>query len=326
MVAAASLDWLQTLADATRVRLLRLLEQEELSVSELCAVVQLPQSTVSRHLKVLIADEWLASRRDGTNHLYRIDGSLWSENRVNLWQWVRQQADSPTSELDQQRLASVLADRSRSEAFFSSAAEQWNKMRVELFGKQLDAVALAACMPSDAVVGELGCGSAPLSQLVAPFVKTAYAIDNSAAMLSAARSSLAQHNNVHLRFGSLTDLPLDNSMLDAAWLVLVLAYLPDPIAVLREAGRVLKPNRSLAIVDLMPHDRSAYKIEMGHLRMGVSSAELKEWLDEAGLKLTRYYPLPPDSQAKGPALFSAVAARRDLSDANDDNEIAGGMK
>ncbi len=319
MVVAASLDWLQTLADATRVRLLRLLEQEEMSVSELCAVVQLPQSTVSRHLKVLIADEWLASRRDGTNHLYRIDRSLWNENRINLWQWVRQQADSPTADLDQQRLASVLAERSRSEAFFSSAAEQWDKMRVELFGKQLDAVALAACMPSDSVVGELGCGSAPLCQLVAPFVKTAYAIDNSAAMLSAARATLTQHNNVHLRFGALTDLPLDDSMLDAAWLVLVLAYLPDPIAVLREAGRVLKPNRSLAIVDLMPHERTAYKLEMGHLRMGVSSGELDEWLDKAGLKLTRYFQLVPDAQAKGPALFSAVATRRDAGELRVEN-------
>ena len=74
-------------------------------------------------------------------------------------------------------------------------------------------------------------------------------------------------------------------------------------------GRVLKPNRSLAIVDLMPHERSAYKVEMGHLRMGVSSGELNDWLDEAGLKLLRYYPMPPDSQAKGPALFSAVVTR-----------------
>ena len=310
VVATASLDWLQTLADATRVRLLRLLEQEELAVTELCAVVQLPQSTVSRHLKVLIADQWLASRRDGTNHLYRIDQSLWTENRLSLWLWVRQQADTPTTELDQQRLAGVLAERSRSEAFFSTAAEQWDKLRVDLFGKQLDAVAMAACLPSDAVVGELGCGSAPLCQLVAPFVKTAYAIDNSAAMLSAARSSLTQYNNVHLRSGSLTDLPLDDSMLDAAWLVLVLAYLPDPVAVLREAARVLKPTRSLAIVDLLPHDRSAYRLEMGHLRLGVNRDELTDWLEQAGLKLTRYFPLPPDSQAKGPALFSAVATRR----------------
>jgi DNA-binding transcriptional ArsR family regulator len=309
MVATASLDWLQTLADATRVRLMRLLDQQELSVSELCSILQMPQSTVSRHLKVLVDEHWIESRRDGTNHLYRIEREPWSEPRVSLWQWVRQQADTPTAELDQQRLASVLASRSRSEAFFTSAAEQWDKLRVELFGSQLDAVTLAATLPANAVVGELGCGSAPLCQLVAPFVAAAYAIDNSAAMLAAARAPLSQYSNVHLRSGSLTELPLEDAQLDAAWLVLVLAYLPDPIAVLREAARVLKPDRPLVIVDLLPHERAGYRVEMGHLRLGVSREEMADWLKQAGLQLNRYFPLPPDPLAKGPALFSAVAVR-----------------
>ncbi|MEZ6081397.1 MAG: metalloregulator ArsR/SmtB family transcription factor [Pirellulaceae bacterium] len=70
MVNLAPLEWLQTLADATRVRLLLMLEQQELSVSELCGIVQLPQSTVSRHLKVLSADGWIVNRHEGTNQLY----------------------------------------------------------------------------------------------------------------------------------------------------------------------------------------------------------------------------------------------------------------
>ncbi len=292
MVATASLDWLQTLADATRVRLLRLLEREELAVTELCTIVQLPQSTVSRHLKVLVADEWVAIV--AMARIICIASIERCGMRSSQFVAVGEAAsDSPTTKLDEQRLARVLAERSRSEAFFSSAAEQWDKLRVELFGKQLDAVAMAACLPSDAVVGELGCGSAPLCQLVAPFVQTAYAIDNSSAMLSAARGSLAHYNNVHLKSGALTDLPLDDNVLDAAWLVLVLAYLPDPVAVLREAARVLKANRSLVIMDLLPHDRSAYKIDMGHLRLGVSREELSEWLDQAGLKLARYFPCRP---------------------------------
>ncbi len=312
MVASASLDWLQTLADATRVRLMRLLDQQELAVSELCAILQMPQSTVSRHLKVLVDDQWIANRRDGTNHLYRIEQENWSEARMSLWHWVRQQADSPTAELDQQRLARVVAERSRSEAFFSSAAEQWDKLRIELFGKQLDAMTLAAALPSDAVVGELGCGSAPLCQLVAPFVAEAYAIDNSAAMLAAARPALLQYKNVHVRSASLTDLPLDNGQLDAAWLVLVLAYLPDPVAVLREAARVLKPGKPLVIVDLLPHNRAAYRMDMGHLRLGVGREEICDWLKTAGLRLSRYFPLPPDPLAKGPGLFSVVAIREEL--------------
>ena len=306
MVTAASLDWLQTLSDGTRVRLLRLLEQAELSVSELCTIVQLPQSTVSRHLKVLAADDWIVHRREGTNHLYRVDGGEWPESRQSLWHWVRQQADTPTSLLDQQRLARVLIERSRSEAFFSSTADQWDRLRVELFGNQLDAFILAATLPEDAVIGELGCGSAPLSQLVAPFVKQVIAIDNSSAMVAAAKQRLAGLTNVQLEQSSLCELPLATSHLDGGWLVLVLPYLSDPVSVLQEAGRVLKPGAPLVIVDLLPHDRNAYRQEMGHVRLGTSRDELDGWLSATSLRLVNYRPLPPDPQAKGPALFVAI--------------------
>ena len=310
MVTTASLDWLQTLADGTRVRLLAVLEQEELSVSELCAILQLPQSTVSRHLKVLAAEGWIVNRRDGTNHLYCSTRSSWDESRVGLWQWVsRQQQVTATAEQDQMRMLRVLSDRSRSEAFFSSAADQWDSLRVELFGPQLDAFILAATLPSDAVVGELGCGSAPLSQLIAPFVSQAIAIDSSTAMLSAARQRLQGLGNVRIEQATLTELPLADQSLDAAWLVLVLPYLDDPVEVLRESARVLKPKAALVIVDLLPHDRVAYRQEMGHVRLGVHRTEMTGWLGEAGLELDRYHALPPDPLAKGPALFAGVARR-----------------
>lgn len=307
MATSASLDWLQTLADGTRVRLLRLLELQELSVSELCSVLQLPQSTVSRHLKVLAADDWIYNRRDGTNHLYRIEAEDWSGARDDLWKWVRQQTDSPTILLDQQRLSRVLAERSRSEAFFSSAAEQWDKLRIDLFGHQLDAFTLAATLPSEAIVGELGCGSAPICQLIAPFVRQAIAVDSSAAMLSAAKQRLSGLDNVRIEQAALTELPLEDDSLDAAWLVVVLPYLNEPADVLSEAGRVLKSGAPLVIVDLLPHDRTAYRQEMGHLRLGTQRDELSSWLKKAGMELNRYHPLPPDPAAKGPALFTAVA-------------------
>lgn len=307
MVATASLDWLQTLADVTRVRLLRLLEQEELSVSELCSILQLPQSTVSRHLRVLAADRWIVNRREGTNQLYRLELAMWSEARSSLWSWVRDQAVSPTTLLDEQRLAGVIAERSRSEAFFSSTAEQWDRLRVDLFGQQLDSHVLAATLPSDSIIGELGCGSAPLSYLVAPYVREVVAIDNSHAMLGAAKQRLAGVANVRLMQASLAEIPLEAAFLDAAWLVLVLPYLSDPVGILQEAARVLKPGKPLVIVDLLPHDRMAYRQEMGHVRLGVPRNELSEWFTRSGLRLHAYHPLPPDPRAKGPALFTAIA-------------------
>ncbi len=310
MVTTASLDWLQTLADVTRVRLLLMLEREELTVSELCTIVQLPQSTVSRHLKVLAADDWVINRREGTNQLYRLDTDAWDAARRNLWQWVQSQSETHSTSLDQQRLTQVLGLRSRSEAFFSSTAEQWDKLRIELFGQNLDAFVLAASLPSDAVVGELGCGSAPLSYLVAPFVRQVIAVDNSTAMLSAAKQRLLGLDNVRIEQTPLTDMSLESCILDVAWLILVLPYLTDPVCVLREAARVIKPACSLVLVDLLPHDRDAYRHEMGHVRLGVNRTELDQWLEAAGLCLERYHELPPDPSAKGPALFAAVAKQR----------------
>ncbi len=135
----------------------------------------------------------------------------------------------------------MLQARSRSEAFFSSTAAKWDHLRVELFGQQLDAFTLAATLPCDAVVGELGCGSAPLCQLISPFVRQAVAIDNSEPMLAAARHRLSGLDNVRLEQAALTALPLDDASLDAAWLVLVLPYIDVPVDVLCEARRVLKP-------------------------------------------------------------------------------------
>jgi ArsR family transcriptional regulator len=306
----APLDWLQTLADPTRVRLLRLLDREELSVSELCTILQLPQSTVSRHLKVLSSEDWVASRRDGTNHLYRVDQALWNEPRHELWNWVRtQSAGASTSQLDDRRLEQVLAERPRSDDFFRSAADQWDALRVELFGPRVDACALAATLSPAAVVGELGCGSAPLAQLVAPFVREVIAVDNSPAMISAAERQLAGRDNVSLKLSNLDQLPMADGQLDAAWLVLVLPYFAEPVGILREAARVLKADAPLVIVDMSPHDRDIYRQQMGHVRLGLTREQLEDWCRDSGLRMERFWKLPPDSSARGPALFSAVVKR-----------------
>lgn len=306
----APLDWLQTMADPTRVRLLRLLDREELSVSELCTVLQLPQSTVSRHLKLLSSEGWVAVRREGNNHLYRVDQASWNDPKQTLWSWVRQQAsETSTSQLDDRRLDQVLAERPKGDDFFSSAADQWDALRVELFGPGVDASALAASISPGAVVGELGCGSAPLARLLSPFVSRVVAIDNSAAMISAAERQLKGRDNVSLRLANLDALPLQDKELDAAWLVLVLPYFAQPVSILREAARVLKPGAPLVIVDMSPHDRELYRQQMGHVRLGLAQDQLETWCKESGLGIERFWKIPPDSSARGPALFSAVAKR-----------------
>src|SRR5690242_3559512 len=137
--APAILDHLSSLADPTRSRLLLLLDGHELTVSELCAIVQLPQSTVSRHLKALGDAEWVSSRAEGTSHLYAMarrskNGARGEEGRDDrdpaarrLWMLVREQvAGTPAARHDQRRLAAALAERrAKSQEFFSSSAGQW---------------------------------------------------------------------------------------------------------------------------------------------------------------------------------------------------------
>src|SRR5215207_4399698 len=127
---------LSTLADALRVRMLLVLEGRELPVSEICEVLQLPQSTVSRHLKTLADDGWVSSRRDGTSRFYGMVISDLDPGAHRLWPLIREQIGGTNgAEQDERRLKSVLAKRrSKSEEFFASASGQWDHLRAELFG------------------------------------------------------------------------------------------------------------------------------------------------------------------------------------------------
>ncbi len=308
----AILDRMGRLADALRVRLLRLLEQHELTVAELCAVLQSPQSTVSRHLKVLADDGWLSSRREGTRTLYRLTLDDLAAPDRKLWLLVRSElSETGDAARDERRLQRVLDERrTRSQAFFSSAAGQWDKYRAELFGPTFHFNALLALLDAHAVVGDMGCGTGQIAAALAPFVKRLVAIDNTAAMLKAARQRFKSVKNVAVRKGELTALPLDDAELDAAIYCLVLHHLPDPGAALAEAARVLKRGGRVLVIDMLPHDRAEYKQSMGHQWLGFESNTLSDWMKTANLINIRYLPLSVDAAAKGPGLFAATATKK----------------
>ena len=305
------------LADSTRSRLLLLLERHELTVNEIKLVLQLPQSTVSRHLKMLSDHDWLTSRPDGTSRRYRTAEKLEPSSK-KLWHVVREQvAASPAAAQDARRVQTVLAHRrSKSQKFFSSAAGQWDRLRVELFGRRADLLGLLGLLDESWTIGDLGCGTGQLTESIAPFVGRVIAVDDSAAMLSAARRRLGSMTNVDVRSGRLESLPVDDSSLDAALLFLVMHYVPEPHAAIAEAYRVLKPGGRLVIVDMMPHDREDLLNEMGHVWRGFSENEVKEMLEASGFSHARYLSLPADEAAKGPTLFVAVG-RREVAEATD---------
>lgn len=305
------LGWMESLADPTRLRLLRLLERHELGVAELCDVLQLPQSTVSRHLKVLGDQQWVRGRRQGTNHLYRCILDELDAAARKLWLLAREQTDNwPAIRQDRMRLERLLSEKQGdSQAFFAGAAAQWDKLRGELYGRTFSDAAVMALLPADYVVADLGCGTAPVAAQVAPFVKQVIAVDSSAAMLKAARRRIGEQCNVDLRRGDLATVPIDDAACDAAVLILALTYVAEPAAVLGEMARILRPGGRAVIADLLPHDREDFRRQMGQTRSGFDTTELAQLLTEAGFASVTTRPLPPEPSAKGPALFLATATR-----------------
>jgi len=300
-------DRMTALADSTRSRVLLLLERHELTVNEIRSVLQLPQSTVSRQLKALSDHEWIVSRPEGTSRRYRAAEKLDASSR-KLWQLVREQIiTTPAASQDARRVQAVLAHRrSKSQKFFSSAAGQWDRLRVELFGNRADLMGLLGLLDETWTVGDLGCGTGQITESIAPFVSKVIAVDDSAAMLAAARRRVASMSNVEVKSGNLESLPIEDGSLDAALLFLVLHYVPEPAAAIAEAHRTLKPGGRLLIVDMMPHDREDLLHEMGHVWRGFSEEHIASLLEAAGISGGRYHPLPPDEAAKGPTLFAAT--------------------
>jgi ArsR family transcriptional regulator len=305
-------DRLSALADPTRSRLLLLLDRHELTVGELCSALQLPQSTVSRHLKTLADEGWVTARAEGTSRRYAMPGTALDPPARRLWHLVREQVGAtPSARHDLTRAERVLLERrTTSQAFFSTRAGQWDKVRAELYGGRADLDPLVALLDPAWTVADLGCGTGQTTAALAPYVARVIAVDESTAMLAAARRRLGAHDNVDLRAGRLEDLPIDDASLDVAVLSLVLHFVVDPMAVLAEAARVLRPGGRLLVVDMLPHERDEYRTTMGHLWLGFDESQMTAWLEDVGFASPRVVPLPPDPQAKGPGLFTARALKR----------------
>ena len=307
----ALLGWMESLADPTRLRLLRLLERNELGVAELCDVLQLPQSTVSRHLKVLADQKWVRGRRQGTNHLYRTILDELDAAARRLWLLAREQTENwPASKQDRLRLDRLLREKQgEGEAFFAGAAGEWDRLRGELYGRHFSDVATLALLSPDMVVADLGCGTGQLIDRLAPFVRRMIGVDISPAMLKAATKRLSSHKNIDLRRGDVAAIPIDDASCDAALLVLALTYVADPAAAVGEMKRILRPGGRAVVIDLLPHDREDFRRQMGQTRLGFDAKEIEKLMESAGLTSASVRALPPEPAAKGPALFLATASR-----------------
>jgi ArsR family transcriptional regulator len=305
------LDRLNALGDETRARILALLERSELTVTELASVLRAPQPSVSRHLKTLAAEGWVEARVEGRNRHYRLSPSLDAPAK-ELWRIVREQIEpGSVYAADAERARAVLERRRlRSAEFFARAAERWDEVREQLFGREAGLMPLLGLIPSDAHVADLGAGTGSLTETLAFVAARVIGVDRSEQMLAAASLRLAGVPNVELRRGELERLPLADGEVDLAVLALVLHYVVDPPTVLAEVRRALRPGGRVLLLDMRPHDRGPlYAEEMGHVWPGFDEGRVRGWLDDAEFAEARTVALPPGRDASGPLLFLASAVR-----------------
>ncbi|MSQ00971.1 MAG: metalloregulator ArsR/SmtB family transcription factor [Myxococcales bacterium] len=309
-------DRLAALAEPIRVRLLRVLQHEELAVGEIARVLQTSQPTVSRHLKQLDAGEWVLRRRVGTATYYRLALAELPPDARALWELVLADveagANDPASQYaeDLRRLSGVVAARSAdSEELFRRLGGRWDCVRTELFGDDFVLATLMALLPEGLRIADLGCGTGALLPVLAQGSATVVGVDREATMLEVAASRTAGLANVTLSAGNLDELPLADASVDLALCQLVLHHVLELGPVFAEVARVLSPGGRLVIVDMVEHDRDEYRHTMGHQHLGFTPETVRALANASGLALRSWRPLPADPKAQGPGLFVAVARR-----------------
>lgn len=304
-------DHLSVLAEPIRVRLLSALHTEQLAVGELVRVVQLPQSTVSRHLKVLRNSGWVKSRSEGSASFFRMNRDDVEDAATEVWRVVLDDFQKTLQHReDQARLAAVLTERiTDSRSFFGKLHRQWDALRDQLYGRDFWLPTLLELLPRGLTVADFGCGTGEALAAMSPVVERAIGVDREPAMIEAAKVRCADLDNVELIAAEMDELPLSDGEIDAALVMLVLHHTDDPASVLAECRRVLTPDGRLVILDMIAHDRADWAESMGHVHLGFSAAQIAELAESAGLTVRSHRLLIPDPEAPGPPLFLAVLAR-----------------
>lgn len=311
----------KAMADGTRRRILQLVARHEMNVSELVDCLRVPQSTVSRHLKVLRDAGLIDDRREGTAVVYAMpDRSRGNGDDSPLhWRlldWVGEE-DLPQGLAT--RLERVLDHRQdQSHDFFSRIGNRWDQMRIDAFGDAFHLEALTALLPADWKVADIGSGTGYLLPVLARTFASVTAIDPVTEMLDVARARCAEEGvgNVTFRKGDLSALPLEEAGLDLALAVLVLHHVPSPTEALEELRRVLRPGGRLLVVEQHAHKLTDFHERMQDRWWGFEPDALARQVKEAGFTRVTWRDLRPEALAsgsiEGPGLFVLTAEEETL--------------
>ena len=278
----AATQHLRLLADPTRVRLLLLLDREELSVAELAAITQLAQPRVSTHLARLKEAGLVTDRRDGVFVYYRIAHTASDSALDALWRLLRGSTRDPLVQQDMDRVRQVLSHRAGEGTWADSVAGDMERHYSP--GRTWEATArglVHLLEPGDVL--DIASGDGVLAELLAPRARSIVCLDISPRVAEAGRKRLAPYTNVSFEVGDMHDLPAQEASFDTVLLMHALTYTPDPAAVFTEVSRVLRPGGKLLAVTLERHKHQKAVEPFNHVNLGFTPAQLESLAAGAGL-------------------------------------------
>ncbi len=273
---------LRVLSDSTRVRLLALLEREELTVAELAAITRLAQPRVSTHLAKLKEHGLVRDRRAGVSAYYRFAEDEMDKAQRALWSALSAGADDPLLRSDAERLPDVLAARASEQNWADSVAGDMERHYSP--GRTWEALARTALpllWPGDVL--DIASGDGVLAELLSPHADRYVCIDSSQRVVNAATERLRRFENVEVREGDMHALPFAEASFDLVVLMHALTYASKPAQAVAEAARVLKPGGRLLLSSLARHEHRSVVEAYGHVNLGFTARELQRFAEKAGL-------------------------------------------
>jgi ArsR family transcriptional regulator len=278
----------KALSDPTRLRLLNILNQYELNVNEIVSIVDMIQSGVSRHLKILLEAGLLVLRKDGSFIYYAANKTRDSLSLINLACSRLEQEAVCVMDLERAK-HSITLRKNRIKRFFRTVAPQWDRLKKEVLGDfDLNRVLQQMALAGDKMA-DLGCGTGEmLGSLAQENKKNLIGVDSSPEMLEQARIKLHGLNAIDLRLGELENLPMKNQEVNVVIMSMVLYHIFEPEKSIHEVFRVLKPGGIFLLADFEKHDQENIKEIIGGSWLGFDKQQINAWLSACGFTLNSF--------------------------------------